>query len=123
MHTLKYYVGVRVFVTIHTASRLHHIDRHDTHLHHKKISRKAMLKCTLKYYKYSNTKRSNIGTPIGYERDGGGFCGPHAVYNYYDNTFSSSDSEEDQVVDCNRTIMNKPECRSDIVSELSLIHI
>ena len=62
-------------------------------------------------------QRSNIGTPIGYERDGDGFCGPHAVYNYYDNTFSSSDSEEDQVVDCNRTIMNKPECRSDIVSE------
>ena len=47
--------GVRVFVTIDTASRLRHIDRHDTHLHHKKISRKATLKCTLKYYENSNT--------------------------------------------------------------------
>ena len=62
-------------------------------------------------------QRSNIGTPIGYERDGGGFCGPHEVYNYYDDTFSSSDSEEVKVQRCWERIMNKPECRSDIVSE------
>ena len=39
------------------------IDRHDTHLYHKKISRKATLKRTLKYYENSTrASRSNTGT-------------------------------------------------------------
>ena len=39
------------------------IDRHHTHLYHKKITRIAKLKCTLKYYEnLSRASRSNTGT-------------------------------------------------------------
>ena len=56
--------SVRVFVTIECLTvSSYAIDRHDTHLYHKKIAWIATLKCILKYYEnLSRASRSNIGT-------------------------------------------------------------